>query len=647
MIMNMKKFLILISLIIVAVFASSSFAWNVGSGTETDPYVIASASDFSYFRYRVNSGLDAEGSYYRLSNDIQITQQIRTAPVGMSDTPFTGHFDGQGHTIYIKIMPLNEDDEALLSYDRAPFGIISTTGDYAVKNLHVGGYAGGYLAAGIVSNLVSGTIQNCTFSGDIEAEPVLDDEESELHKIHAGGIAANIRGGKIMSCDFSGNVTTNGNGFFSYFSYSGGIAGAMSGGTITGCTVKHYSVITANGNSDSGRSKSAGGIVGYLEVDDLSTNNDDATVSDCTFEGGEVNSEYTAGGITGTAYGGILKNNTVSENTKINGNTFAGGVAGLLSAGGLVKSNNILGGLVSSDARAAGGVVGLLELGYVEDNDSRASVSGSASYQGGVIGEIHNHEGSSANIKNNTYSGAAYGIGIDENLLRNQDTGCKNTSTENPISLSILTTSIPSAVVNTQYEYALQYQVASGYSVSWSKLSGDLPGNFAISENGVISGITDTSGVFPFVVGLSAAGITVSKDFTLTVLTHSDTQSSVKITSTITPDGKIGESYTTVLTSSPSGAYWSLSGGLLPPGLTLSSDGVLSGVPTVVGVFSFYVTASMASYSSSTQEFEITISAYGSSGSTVQSSGGGGGGCNSLAVSWLALFAIILRKKVS
>ncbi|MBQ3765071.1 MAG: hypothetical protein II869_08875, partial [Synergistaceae bacterium] len=128
----MKKFLILISLIIVAVFASSSFAWNVGSGTETDPYVIASASDFSYFRYRINSGLDAEGSYYRLSNDIQLTQQIRTAPVGMSDTPFTGHFDGQGHTIYIKIMPLNEDDEALLSYDRAPFGIISTTGDYAV-----------------------------------------------------------------------------------------------------------------------------------------------------------------------------------------------------------------------------------------------------------------------------------------------------------------------------------------------------------------------------------------------------------------------------------------------------------------------------------------------------------------------------------
>lgn len=812
----MKKFLV--SIIFLGILASSSLAWDVGTGTETDPFVIASASDFSYFRYRVNSGLDAEGSYYRLSNDVQITRQIRTAPVGMSDAPFTGHFDGQGHTIYVKIMPLDEDDEALLSYDRAPFGTIETSSGYAVKNLHVGGSASGYLAAGIVSNLVSGRIESCTFSGDIEAEPVLDDEETEIHLIHAGGIAANMSGGEIVSCDFSGNVTTNGNEFFSY---AGGIVGAMSGGKIKGCTVKHYSVITANGEADSGRSKSAGGIVGYLEVDDLSTNSDDATVSNCEFEGGEVNSEYTAGGITGTSYGGILKNNIVGEDTKISGNTLAGGIAGLLSAGGLLQSNDVQGGLVSSDARAAGGVVGLLELGYVEDNNSRAAVRGS-SYLGGVVGEVHNHYGSSANIKNNTYSGAAYGIGIDENYMKNQDTGCtKKTdnsfyfitqsvldnafemirynaeieisvpinldisvipswlhpvqsgtkiylsctpsftgkvsftltahygeqnvsktyhvavipqmsisvndvsartgefinitpsvssltdgylnnatlswsivsgdlpsgleidettgaisgivnqsgeykftiqvSAENvsassvikditltvtgaSLSVAITTSSLPSAVVNTQYSQTLSYDVTPGYSVYWSKISGDLPNGFTLSSDGTISGITQTAGEYPFIVSLTAAGITVSKDLTLTVLTSSEPVNPddpvlppVKITSTSLSNGTLGQNYRATLSSSPSGASWSQSGGIIPPGLVLSSDGVLSGVPTVTGSFSFYVTASHSQYSSSTQEFEVQIA---DSNSANSSGGGGGGGCNSFSP--LMLVALLL-----
>ena len=164
----MKK--VIAALMLVIAFVSCSWAWNVGSGTEDDPYVIKDASDFSYFRYMVNDGRDDEGCYYLLSNDIQLTRQVRVAPVGVEEHPFTGHFDGNGHIIYIKIMPLKDDDPNLISYDRALFGYVEASGnDYAIKNLNVAGYAGGYLAAGIASRLMSGDIQECTFTGDVSA----------------------------------------------------------------------------------------------------------------------------------------------------------------------------------------------------------------------------------------------------------------------------------------------------------------------------------------------------------------------------------------------------------------------------------------------------------------------------------------------
>ena len=900
----MRKFLT--AIIFLLLLSSSSSAWFYGSGTEDDPYLITDQSDFGYFRNRINHNRDGSGKYYALSNDIQISSHIKSAPVGMSDNPFTGHFDGRGHTIYIKILPLEENDAEILSYDRALFGDINTSEGYAVKNLHVGGYAGGYRAAGIVSNLYSGRIENCTFSGDIEAMVILGDEEEEMNRIHAGGIAANMSGGEIISCDFSGNVTTDAE---DCLSYAGGIAGKMSGGRVTGCTVKHYSVIKASGNEDSGRTISAGGIIGFLEVTHLSTNNDQPTISDCEFEGGEVKSDNTAGGITGTAYGGILKDNIVGEDSKISGAVLAGGISGRLSAGGLLQDNEVSGGLVSADSRAAGGITGLLELGYVKDNNSRSAVRGSADYQGGIIGEIHNHSGNSSNVTGNTYSGSAYGIGIDERERLNQDTGCaKNTGSvlyfitpsvldnategvnyssyiemslpamvdtspipswlypnqqdnriylqciprnpgttsftltavygeqtvsktyhitvdsklavildndfvydigqevniypslsvsdadlsnatitwsvvsgdfpdgltidpstgeisgtvsssgeytftvralvENvniaspektltlyitqpividfetslpdavlgeiyyyefkadgiadgvltwsseshtpydlalysnghlrgvalhagahqfdvrassgdiyavktvslniiyPITVRIITGSrLPDANVDQNYSVNLSYDIPVGSTPKWEIVSGEIPEGFSLGEDsGILSGTTSNDGEYKFSVKLTA-GAAVSKDFSLTVLSQASKPipvyaQTVEIKSSSLPDGKIGEDYRASLVSVPSWAVWSHSGGIIPPGLTLSSDGTVSGVPSVQGNFSFHATASSPSYNPSTQEYEIYISPKSSGiSSQTKSSGGGGGGCNSLP---LILGAVLL-----
>ena len=60
------------------------------------------------------------------------------------------------------------------------------------------------------------------------------------------------------------------------------------------------------------------------------------------------------------------------------------------------------------------------------------------------------------------------------------------------------------------------------------------------------------------------------------------------------PDGAVGAAYSAVIASSTHGFppfTFSLTGGLLPPGLNLSSSGVVSGVPTVPGSFTFSVRA--------------------------------------------------------
>jgi DNA-binding beta-propeller fold protein YncE len=59
------------------------------------------------------------------------------------------------------------------------------------------------------------------------------------------------------------------------------------------------------------------------------------------------------------------------------------------------------------------------------------------------------------------------------------------------------------------------------------------------------------------------------------------------------PDGVVGADYaeTLQLVAAPGPALWSVSAGTLPPGLTLSPDGRLAGIPTHRGAFSFAVRA--------------------------------------------------------
>lgn len=65
----------------------------------------------------------------------------------------------------------------------------------------------------------------------------------------------------------------------------------------------------------------------------------------------------------------------------------------------------------------------------------------------------------------------------------------------------------------------------------------------------------------------------------------------VLITTDSLPSAAVGISYN--VTFSVIGGFppyvWSVSAGALPPGLSLSSDGVISGIPTAAGNFAFTI----------------------------------------------------------
>jgi len=77
------------------------------------------------------------------------------------------------------------------------------------------------------------------------------------------------------------------------------------------------------------------------------------------------------------------------------------------------------------------------------------------------------------------------------------------------------------------------------------------------------------------------------------------------------PNGVIGHTYSYQMQGQNVSA-WSISSGILPPGLQMSSTGLVSGTPTVIGTFSFVVQANQDSTPTSptvSQALTLTITA--------------------------------------
>jgi Putative Ig domain. len=158
--------------------------------------------------------------------------------------------------------------------------------------------------------------------------------------------------------------------------------------------------------------------------------------------------------------------------------------------------------------------------------------------------------------------------------------------------------------------YSMQMGAANGRPpYTWSLLSGSLPAGLSMNVAGLISGTPTVFGVFPFVVrATDSIGAVAIASVTLTVL--SDVEALRIISNGPLLQGTTGVDYTYQLlfVGGIPPRTWSVASGALPPGLSLSSSGIISGKPADVGTFNFTTRLTDSTQTSVTsQPLQITV----------------------------------------
>ncbi|MCM0083680.1 putative Ig domain-containing protein [Geomonas sp. Red32] len=144
---------------------------------------------------------------------------------------------------------------------------------------------------------------------------------------------------------------------------------------------------------------------------------------------------------------------------------------------------------------------------------------------------------------------------------------------------------------------------------SWSVVAGSLPIGVSLNPfTGVASGTPTTAGVFTYTVKVAdTSGSTVVKTFT------TDVQAQVAITTSAITSAwtrNVALPSQTLTAAGGSNSFnWTISAGALPHGVTLTSGGILSGIPDTAGTYAFTVQAadSVSTTAVATKSFTMTI----------------------------------------
>ena len=268
---------------------------------------ISTADELKAFRDNVNSGNKYEGWYVYLTSDITLDINEEWEPIGYyvqnsedtsikdsiyseNNKPFSGIFNGQGHTV----------DYVNISNSKNGQGLFGLVANGQIKNINLGENCSinmeGIGCGGIVGIVLNtGTIYNCNNYTDIEQT--------------RGGVVGVVIGSvTISNCCNYGDLNNA----------SGGIVGSSNGTEWEEFADVYHTIINcANyGNvSKDSNTNMIGGIVGYFK----------GTISNC-FNNGEINATGSAvGGIAGSITGKIQN----CYNTKmVKGFYVVGGIVG-------------------------------------------------------------------------------------------------------------------------------------------------------------------------------------------------------------------------------------------------------------------------------------------------------------------------------
>lgn len=155
-----------------------------GSGTKEDPYLIKTPEQLMAFGTMVNEGRSFENQYIRQECDLDMTGYT-LAPIGRSEAPFEGTYDGAGHVIRNLSIQAQRTDAAGL------FSVMN--GNIYNLGLEGGDISGGNCGAiAACSSNEEGKIVNCYTNISVQAQ-------------RAGGITDDFAG-NIWNCFSAGRL---------------------------------------------------------------------------------------------------------------------------------------------------------------------------------------------------------------------------------------------------------------------------------------------------------------------------------------------------------------------------------------------------------------------------------------------------------
>lgn len=270
------------------------YTYSGGSGTEESPYLLSTATDIEDLSAAVEEGFTYENKFFSMTQDIDMTDVTGMHPIGNnfgSDgtnvKPFSGTFDGNGHTISHLTLSFTGKDYIGV----ALFGV---TQNATIKNLTLdeSTISADAVTAGIAAAMMGGTITNCHVGAGVQVTSRL--------QAYAGGVACGVLSSPVAISDCSSRATVS--------CPSMGVAGILANNGVAGSTIErcvNYGALSADMGT-------CGGIVGIVEGDGT------LTVEDCA-NFGNIDTPENAGGIAGLmspdGFGSLTIKNSYSSAT--------------------------------------------------------------------------------------------------------------------------------------------------------------------------------------------------------------------------------------------------------------------------------------------------------------------------------------------
>lgn len=235
-----------------------------GTGTESDAYMLASATDLAQLAVNVNSGVSYAGKYFELTTSLNLAYK-EWVPIGTLSAPFEGTFDGGQNKIYYMTITGSYDVAGLFGYaNGGAINNVAIVNTYINVNARYTGSVAGHCNNVNVSDCSNDMVDSAKIG--ILTEDDLHANASGISNLEAWLQSANSRGamytgGNTNEATNSGKSNLRNSSTVSGSDDTGGIIGFFqkeNGGEIT------IQSCWNTGNVTCGSTYSGGGIIGWM-----------------------------------------------------------------------------------------------------------------------------------------------------------------------------------------------------------------------------------------------------------------------------------------------------------------------------------------------------------------------------------------------